>query len=214
VAEPRLVTTIVHDLAGYLTSVNGLLEIIAMRPDHPAREEFSASVLKQSRNAVQAIKDLQLVRSIDAGDLPENIVAVPVEEVLAVAGERLPEEHRDSLPVPAPGLPPVSADRDLLAEVLGRCVLLALSTNPGAVRDVTTQHTDDGVRIDIDFGPANDTNNVEEARLSGRKGKRPIALCALLLPRWGGSLQTEVGETSRISLLLEPASSAVGPSGE
>lgn len=202
--ESRLVAVIVHDLAGYLTSINGLLEIMAVNPDHPAREEFSESVLMESRNAVQALKDLQLVRSIDAGDLPETVDSVPPAKVLALAGEHLPQEHRRSLPVPAPDLPPVKADRGLLAEILGRCILLALKTNPEAARDTTAQKTNEGVRIDIDLGPSGAANDVEEGRRSGRKAMRPIALGALLLPRWDGSLQTEVGGTSRISLLLAP----------
>jgi len=202
VTESPLAAMIIHDLAGYLTSVHGFLEIVQARPDHPARDDLFSSAVSESGIALQALKDLQFVRSVDAGDLLEQVTDVPLQEVLDPVRERLSEEHGATLAPAAPGLVSVNADRDLFADVLGRCIAAALATNAEAAHDVMTTVASDTVRIDIDFGPSTDLNDVEEGARTGRKVMRPLALAQLLLTRWGGYLQTEVSERSRISLFL------------
>lgn len=202
-----LQAAIVHDLAGYMTSINGLAEIVAARPDHVAREELIATLSRETRVAIQAVKDLQLVRALEKGSVVERIEDVSVEQTFSQVREALPPELGSRLAPPAPGLPPVRADAEQLVSLLTRLIELAAATNAEAPSAVRAAAAPGAVAIGIDLGPPGEMNDVSEGRASGRKTMRPVALADLLLPRWGGSMHVETTE-GRVGLALALATSA------
>lgn len=191
-SEDGLVSTILHDLAGMMTSVQGLAQIVEKQRDHPAIDELVSMLTSEADKAAQAVKDLQLVRAITDGSPVEALGAITVSELFLAVRESLSEDLRHGFTPPPPGLPDVMADQDLLADLVGRCYEAASETNPSEDHHVRALEVDGMVEIMIDFGPAKDLEELLAGRESGRKGMRAIAISHRLLPRWGGQLEPRV----------------------
>ncbi len=188
-SDDALVANILHDLAGMMTSVQGLAEIVEHDRDHPEIDELVKMLSSEADRAAQAVKDLQLIRAIDAGAPVEALDTVTVSELFLAVRESLSEDLRHGFTPPPPGLPDVYVDKDLVADLIARCYEAASETNPAENHQVRAMAVDGKVEVLIDFGPADDLNEVLEARESGRKGMRALAIAHRLLPRWNGQLE-------------------------
>src|SRR5687768_8147285 len=78
-------SVVVHELAGLLSGLWSLSEMVATRPDHPDREEFIGLLRTEAKKAARTFKDLQNLRALRAGNLAERIEDVRVDDVLEAA---------------------------------------------------------------------------------------------------------------------------------
>lgn len=182
-----LQATIVHDLAGHMTSISGLSEIVAERPDMDSRESLIVTLADEAKAATQAVRDLQTVRSLASGSVAEDVRSVSAEEWFELVKQEIPGEVAEALAPPA-GVPPVRADAETLASLIAR--LLVLAEPPGDERWSVTSTTG-SVEISIAMGGTDRSEDLEQGRLSGRKEMRPLALADLLLPRWDARMGIE-----------------------
>lgn len=195
-----LEATIVHDLAGYMTSVTGLSEIVATRPEMDRRESLILSLAEESKAATQCVRDLQMVRSIAAGSVAEDVRAVEAGEWFALLKAELPDDLAASLALP-PGLPAIRADAQILAGLVARILMLA---DPPGEHLWSVSASGDAVEIAIAMGTADRLDELAEGRLSGRREMRPLALADFLLPRWGAGIEIEEGDaTVLVALVLK-----------
>lgn len=182
-----LQATIVHDLAGHMTSISGLSEIVAKRPDMASRESLIVTLADEAKAATQAVRDLQTVRSLASGSVAEDVRSVPAEQWFELVKQDIPGEVAEALSPPA-GVPPVRADAETLAGLIAR--LLVLAEPPGDER-WSVMPTTGTVQISISMGGTDRSDDLEQGRLSGRKEMRPLALADLLLPRWDARMGIE-----------------------
>lgn len=205
-SDDALVANILHDLAGMMTSVQGLAEIVEQHKDHPEIDELVKMLSSEADRAAQAVKDLQLVRALDDGSPVEALDTVTVSELFLAVRDALSEDLRHGFTPPPPGLPDVYVDKDLIAGLIARCYEVASETNPAEDHQVRAMALEGKVEILIDFGPADDIKEILEARESGRKGMRALALAHRLLPRWNGQLEPRATDNEvRIAFKLDLA---------
>jgi len=188
VSESPEVSTIIHELAGILSSLQGFAEIVESRPDHPEREKMISLVRKEARRAAQALKDLQMHRAMDAGRLVETLEPVVLTQALAASpvAELLPEN-----------VPAVRADPKLLADLVTRCIELAAQDVPFEI--VVTQ---DGIEIKLPMGSEVDADDVRKDVATGRATMRPLALARRLFERWGGDVLVEESDSQTFVVLV------------
>lgn len=134
-------------------------------------------VASEARRSVDALRDLQLVRALVAGDLREHLEPVDMGEIAREAGIEDAGRLDDVK---------VNADRSLLAEILTRCAAIA----PGLARV-------DGRSSSLVI-PLGDPA-IEELE-SWRERLRPVALAMHVLPRW--DLDLKIDDASDVRLLV------------
>lgn len=183
----ELESTIVHDLAGYMTSIAGLAEIVATRPEIDGRESLILSLAKESKAATQCVRDLQTIRGLTAGSVVEDVRGVETAEWFELVKVELPNDLAASLAVP-PDQPAIRADAQILAGLLARILTFA---DPPDGHLWSISASGGSVEIAIAMGTTERLDELVEGRLSGRKEMRPLALADLLLPRWGARIEIE-----------------------
>jgi signal transduction histidine kinase len=192
VSDEALISNILHDLAGMMTSVQGLAQIVETQRDHPAIDELTSMLSTEADKAAEALRDLQLIRALAEGSPVEALGNVTISELFLAVREELSEDLRHGFTPPPPGLPDVFVDRSLVADLIARCYEAASETNPAEEHHVRATFVDGKVEILVDFGDSADLAAVLEGRDSGRKGMRAIAIAHRLLPRWGGEVEARV----------------------
>lgn len=200
--EDVLVSNILHDLAGMMTSVQGLAQILETKGDHPSRDEFAAMLSDEATKAAHAVKDLQLLRALSDGSPVEDLQRVTVSELFLAVREGLSDDLRHGFTPPPPDLPDITVDKDLLADLIGRCYETASQTNPSEDHHVGATALDGRLEITLEFGPSDPDAEVIQGVRSGRKGMRPAAIAARLLPRWNGSVDARLSDDG-VTLVFE-----------
>jgi signal transduction histidine kinase len=187
-SESPEVATIIHELAGILSSLQGFAEIVESRPEHPDREKMISLVRKEARRAAQALKDLQAHRAMDDGRLVERIESVVLTEALAesAVADLVPED-----------VPAVRADAKLVADVIPRCIELAAQD---ALPEIVT--TQSAVEIKIPMGGEVDPEEMRKDVTTGRATMRPLALARRLFERWGGGAHVEESDSQTFVVLV------------
>ncbi len=168
---------ILHEMGAMLTSVHGFADILVRLPEHPDGKRFISMVASEARRSVDALRDLQLVRALIAGDLREHLELVDMGEIARGAGIEGAGRLDDVK---------VNADRSLLAEILTRCAAIA----PGLARV-------DGRSSSLVI-PLGDVT-IEELE-SWRERLRPVALAMHVFPRW--ELDLKIDDASDVHLLV------------
>ncbi|MGH2731025.1 MAG: hypothetical protein ACRDJI_10520 [Actinomycetota bacterium] len=187
-SESPEVSTVIHELAGILSSLQGFAEIVESRPDHPEREKMISLVRKEARRAAQALKDLQTHRAMDADRLVETLQPVVLREALAdspVAG-LVPDD-----------MPAVRADPKLIADVIPRCIELAAQD---ALSEIVV--TQGAIEIKIPMGSEADAEELRKDVATGRATMRPLALARRLFERWGGGARVEESDSQTFVVLV------------
>jgi hypothetical protein len=78
-------SVVIHELAGLLSGLWSISEMVATRPDHPDREEFIGLLRTEARKAARTFKDLQNLRALRSGNFAERVEDVHVVDVLEAA---------------------------------------------------------------------------------------------------------------------------------
>lgn len=202
-SEDILVSNILHDLAGMMTSVQGLAQILERKSDHPSRDEFTAMLSSEADRAAFAVKDLQLVRALEDGSPVEDLQEVSVGQLFLAIRERLSDDLRHGFAPPPPDLPSITVDLDLLADLIARIYEHSSQTNPSEDHHIAASVGEGQLIMHLTLGPLTTDPDMLGTWREGRKGMRPAAIASRLLPRWGGSVDTEPGENAhRLAIRL------------
>lgn len=194
---------ILHELAGALSTVLGFAQLVERRPDHPRAAEFTTMIKAEAERAVEALRDLQLLRALRADAVVEKVEAVPARELLARIASRVrsAQVEVDEGPAAGPaGDALVECDVELFADVAARCFdAAAAGGNPGVRVEARGGH----VVFSVGFGAAAEREDLQE-RIDGLFPEaRPIVVAGELLRRWGGAAAVvEAGSEVRLELLL------------
>lgn len=188
-SDEVLIGNILHDLAGMMTSVQGLAQIVENKKDHPSRDEFLRMLSSEADKAATAVKDLQLLRALQEGSPVEDMQQVTISELYLAIREALSEDLRHGFAPPPPGVPDVLVDKDLLADLIARTYEVASQTNQSEDHHLRVAEAAGKVELTIDLGPPNEDMDVIDGVQSGRKGFRPVAIAQRLLPRWNGGVE-------------------------
>jgi signal transduction histidine kinase len=145
-----------HDLRNPLNVIALSAELLLETelPEEKRRRQFEV-IRRSARGMNRLIQDLLDVSCMEAGRLSVDPQPECVEDIVADACELmrpLAEERLQRLAAAvAPGLPPVSADRARVQQVLSNLVGNALKfTGEGGSVHVRTEALEDGVRISVD----------------------------------------------------------------
>ncbi len=124
---------VAHELRTPLSVLQGALEAM-LDGVYPANRENLLSALAQVRTLVRLVEDLRVLALADAGQLRLDVASLDLAAFLqqAVEAHQIQAQQRGvalALDVPA-ALPPVLADRDRLAQVVGNLLSNALRYVP------------------------------------------------------------------------------------
>ena len=219
-ARRNQVADVSHELRTPLTVLQGALEAM-LDGIYPTDRENLAAALSQVRTLGRLIEDLRLLALADAGQLrlstaPLDVTAV-VRETIELYQARA-QEREVSLELSAPpALPPISADRDRLAQVVANLVDNALRYVPkgGAVTVRVADHGHEIAVAVLDDGPgvpAEDLPHLFERFWRGDRARRRVtggsglglAISRSLVEAHGGRIWAESveGEGSTFAFTL------------
>ena len=188
--ESPEVGILVHELGGMLSSVQGFAHIASSNPAHADRERFIGLVASEARRAARAVRDLQLVRSLDAGRLPRHPPPLALGRVLAEV---------DGLDSDAVASTQVSVGGAELPGLIARCFEAAAKRVPDHACEVHVVR--DAVEMKLRFGAAEDLDSLREAVAAPYPEMVPVAITGRLLAYWGGGLSIEAND-GRVILTL------------
>jgi signal transduction histidine kinase len=226
--KDEFVLTASHELRSPLTSVQGFAELLMIEREKltPKQADTVEIILDNTRHVVRLLNDLLDLARSDAGRLtisPE-LTEVPTlveEAVRTMQGQTAAKRQTLSMEVDG-GLPPVTADRDRIRQVL---VNLLTNANEycqeGATIRVTATQRDGEVEIAvIDDGPGIPSDQLEhiferftrgDAGLTQRVGGTGLglAISKSLVELHGGTISAEssvgVGSVFRFRLPVAAA---------
>jgi signal transduction histidine kinase len=144
------VATVSHELRTPLTSMMGFLEMIREGEAGPLTEEqerFLAIVYRSSERLQRLVGDLLFVQRLDANGLQLHFGEVRLDEVVrevAEATAALARTREIDLRLELDALPPVHADRERLAQLVGNLLSNALKFTRAGGTVVARAFTDDG----------------------------------------------------------------------
>jgi hypothetical protein len=203
-AELPVVGAIVHDMAGMLSNVSAFAGILEQRPDHPSRAEFLPIMAKEARSATEALKDLQLARTLSDRWPPEHLFLVPLERPLRAAAEEVGDRAwLDSVLSDVPEGTSVRCDEGILIGLLTRSLAVASQGDTGRPAPLTLVARDDEVSITLDVTHAAYDGDIGADIERGRRELRPIALLRGVIEAWGGSSQIVVTEDASIHVICK-----------
>lgn len=149
---------VAHELRTPLTVIQGTLEAM-LDGVYPADRDNLQAALAQTRTLSRLVEDLRLLALADAGRLSLHTAPLDLASFLreTVEAHQTQAQERDvslALEIPAP-LPPVEADRDRLAQVLGNLLNNALRYVPsGGHVTIRARGTEEEVAVSVsDDGP-------------------------------------------------------------
>jgi len=158
VQRRSLVADVAHELRTPLSNVQGYLEAVkdgVLPPD----EQTVDTIYQQVRHVVQLVDDLRLLALADAGAMRLDRQSTSIEDLLSQSAEAFgpaAETKGVSLMIqPSGQLPPVSADRTRIAQVLSNLLDNAIfHSPPGEVVTINAREIDHTVRVCVeDAGP-------------------------------------------------------------
>jgi hypothetical protein len=201
--ELPVVGAIVHDMAGMLSNVAAFAGIIEQRPDHPSRDEILPVMAREARSAVDALKDLQLARSLEEewprADLHMVSIARTLKEVAVLQGA---PEWLDAQIEMALQSGPILADEGVFVGLLSRCVQVASAGDVSIAAPVEVRLDSGRTQLVLDLTRATYEGDVRADVVRGRRELRPFALLRAVVERWGGS-SALLDEEDRVSIALD-----------
>ena len=219
----RMVGDIAHELRTPLTNLKGQLEAIE---DGllPADGRTLASLREETGLLERLVEDLQELALAEAGKLKLDLSEVSVEQAaLAAIGALGPAAEAAGVSLEAsvePGLPPLTADRERLAQILRNLLANAITHSPpGGVVRVTARRDGSALEIAVsDEGPGIAPEHRERvfdrfyrvdasrSRATGGAGLG-LAIARQLARAHGGDLrvESEPGRGSRFIVTLPAA---------
>ena len=224
----EFVANVSHELRTPLTAIQGYLETLLSgaleEPEHARR--FLEIVLRHSERLGRLLNDLTDLSNIELGKVTLRREAVRLDEVvasvLAIIGPRATRSRVTVTTDVAAALPPVSADRDRLAQILINLVDNAVKYTPEGGAVTVTGRALGGEAVEVavaDTGigiPAADLPRITErfyrvdkarSRELGGTGLG-LAIVKHLVMAHGGELRIESdqerGTTVRFTLPVEP----------
>ncbi|MCL4535422.1 MAG: cell wall metabolism sensor histidine kinase WalK [Bacteroidetes bacterium] len=228
-AKRELVANVSHELRTPLASIRGHTESLVMNDaevDGADRREYLNVIYRETEHLSRLIDDLFALSRAEAGALPLSLGPISLGEVVdeVVSGIRSVarnERHISLVSEVDPSLPPVLADRQRAAQVLGNLVRNAVRYTPeGGLISVRASLQDDHAEVTVeDTGlgiPPDQLPHIFErfyrgdearARASGGAGLG-LAIVRELVEAMGGEVRAEsvVGQGSRFSFTLPLAS--------
>jgi hypothetical protein len=207
--EPAVIAAIVHDMAGMLSNVAAFAEILVGRPDHPSRDEFIPVMAKEARSATEALKDLQLARSLSEPWSARDLQRVELHRVLQEAESRLsrPGYLRAVLDAAQEG--PAGtfiADEGVFVGLLTRALNVASGGGPDQTAPIDVDTTSDAPRVTLNLSETTYEGDVAADVERGRRELRAFALLRGVVGCWGGSSElTDADGTLRLTLSLPPS---------
>jgi hypothetical protein len=181
-------SVVVHELAGLLSGLWSLSEMVATRPDHPDREEFIGLLRTEAKKAARTFKDLQNLRALRAGNLAERIEDVRVDDVLeaadAIANPDTGDHARQH-----PSDVTVRADMFVLAEFVARLRDLAVELGGEATDRVEVQPA----CVDLVYlcGPEDRHSELLEGAERSDGRARLLYVMRRVVERWGGEVRVD-----------------------
>jgi len=154
--------TVTHELRTPLTSIRSFSEILHDNPAVPPeqRQEFLGIITKESERLTRLINQVLDLAKIEAGQFDWQIRPVEPRAVIDDAVAAVSQLFKDkavALTADVPGnLPPVTADRDQLMQVIMNLLSNAVKFSPAQTGQVTISAaaTSDGVEVRVrDNGP-------------------------------------------------------------
>lgn len=230
------VSTVTHELRTPLTSMRAFSEILLDNPDLPEsdRERYLRIIVEETERLTRLINQVLDLSKIESGTAEWEIADVDLRDVVedsVAATAQLFGEKGAELELRMPeALPPVTADRDRVMQVLLNLLSNAAKFCDGGTGRVAVQLRADGdmVRIDVrDNGPGISPEDqgviFEKFRQGGDTlGDRPqgtglgLPISREIVTRLGGELWVESvpGEGAVFSFTLPRARARVRSSGE
>jgi len=217
-----LVAMIVHDLRTPLTSMIGSLQtLVDSEYDGEMAEILVPMALSSSEQLLEMVNTLLDINKMESGELDlqlgeVNLCEIAETAIKLVQGLATEYEHAVMTEV-ADGLPPLTADGELLRRVMVNLLGNALKfTQAGGEIKLVVAPTDEGVLISVtDNGPGippEDQARIFEkfgqaqTRQEGRKHSTGLGLtfCKMVAEAHGGRIwvESEVGKGSTFSVLL------------
>jgi len=221
------VATVSHELRTPLTSMMGFLEMIREGEAGPLTDEqerFLAIVYRSSERLQRLVGDLLFVQRLDANGLQLHFGEVRLDEVVrdvAEATAALARAREIDLRLELEPLPPVSADRERLAQLVGNLLSNALKFTRTGGRVVARTFTDAGRAVleieDTGIGvPATEQDRLFERFFRASTATEQaipgtglgLVISKAIVEAHGGTIgvQSELGTgtTFRVELPLEP----------
>jgi len=165
-ARQHQTADIAHELRTPLTVLQGTLEAM-LDGVYPADQENLRAALTQTRTLSRLVDDLRLLALADAGQLHLQKSLLDLRAILQeIAEAHQPQacDQKVSLAFEAPSaLPPILADRDRLAQVMGNLLSNALRYVPEGGH-ITVQVLDRGAEVLVavaDDGPGVPTEDLD-----------------------------------------------------
>lgn len=181
-------SVVFHELAGLLSGLWSISEMVATRPDLPEREEFIGLLRIEARKAARTFKDLQNLRALREGNLVDRIENVGVDDALAAADAISNRETAGGPRRHSSGVA-VRADMFALAEFVARLRDLAVELG-GDATDRVEVHPE---AVDLVYlcGPDERQSELLEGadRSDGRA--RLLYVMRRVVERWGGEVRVE-----------------------
>jgi hypothetical protein len=198
----EVVASTVHDLAGIVTNLQAFSGILEGSPDHPSRAEFAAVLARESRAAVQAVKDLQLAAEISAENFGGRATAVGLTDLIRSAAR---EAEADPTGDPVSNRE-LRVSPDIMSLLLSRSLMLARGGDGRWPLKVT--EGDGEIELLIDLSSTVYEGDVARDFTQGRKELRPATLLAAAAQRWGARAELLDGPTLSLTFGTTPQNSA------
>lgn len=203
--ELPVVAAIVHDLAGMLSNVSTFAGILEGRPDHPSRGEFIPVMAQEAKAAAQAVKDLQLARSLSdpwpRGDLSHVDVCSVLREVAGDLGR--PGWLDGELSAVGPS-ESVVGDGGVLHGLLERALAVASAGDTTQPPPLRIERAGNALELTLDLSHAAYEGDVLADVGRGRRELRAFALLKGCVESWGG--EGSIEDRGGATLVLRMAS--------
>lgn len=198
-----VVGAIVHDLAGMLSNVAAFAGILESRPDHPSRAEFLPVMAKEARSATEALKDLQLARSLSAPWPRSELQRVDLRRVLREAGARRDSPAWLHATIETLGGAEVLfwADEGVFIGLLSRALDVASGGMRSEPPPLAAERSPDGPMLVLDLTHTSYEGDVAADVGRGRRELRAFALLRGVVESWGGASEL-VRDADALRLLL------------
>ena len=225
--KDEFVSTVTHELRTPLTSIRAFSEILHDNPDLDGaeRQRFLGLVIKESERLTRLINQVLDLAKIESGMAEWDAMPLDLREIISEAVGATSAIFRSrgvtvELKL-APAVPPVTADRDRMMQVLLNLLSNAAKFSPqqsGRV-EVRLAQAGAGVRVDVEdngmgIDPAHQAVIFEKFRQVGDPlTAKPagtglgLAICRRIIGHLGGRLwvQSEPGQGSVFSFELPAA---------
>jgi signal transduction histidine kinase len=226
--KDEFVSNVSHELRTPLTSIRSFSEILLDDPDiDPAdRQEFLGIIVRESERLTRLITDMLDLARMEAGEARWQFAPVDLAALLrdaAAATGQLFRDRQVTLELAlAPGLPPVQADADRIAQVAINLLSNAVKFSPegsGRVR-LALREAAEGQVVEVSdngpgIAPEDQAAIFERFRQAGdTMTSKPsgtglgLAICRTIMQRHGGTLAVHSvpGEGATFRATLPPAS--------